>query len=131
MCSFSPNYKEIKLRSNRIPHEMLRVFRLSVMEFSELEKASDALQGKGVSLSNELRAYRSAINALTQMLKSFPTSLKDDTELLKSDSLSVNQRNAVVLRQTQKQIIVNNIVILGKLWENILISGELLGGVPV
>lgn len=128
----SPNYSSLKLKANRVPVELLRVFRLSVMEFSELEYVSQALQGKAVSLNNELRALRAGIRALTSMLQAFPTSLQDDTDLLATaDNLSVNQRNAVVLRKMQKEILVNNIVVLGKLWENILLSGELFGGVSI
>uniref|UniRef100_A0A6U1X1Q7 Rubisco LSMT substrate-binding domain-containing protein n=1 Tax=Vannella robusta TaxID=1487602 RepID=A0A6U1X1Q7_9EUKA len=127
-----PTYNNIKIRTNKVPVELLRVFRLSVMEFSELEYVNQALQGKAVSLTNEMRAFRSAIKALTSMLQAFPTSLQQDKELLESaESMSTNQRNAVVLRKTQKEILVNNIVVLGKMWENILLSGELFGSVAV
>ena len=101
------------------------------MDFSELEFAAEALQGKAVSLTNEMRSMRAAINALTSMLKTFATSVSQDVELLASEGLSVNQRNAVILRKTQKEILINNIVILGKMWENILLSGELFGGVAI
>jgi histone-lysine N-methyltransferase SETD3 len=126
-----PNYRSIKIRPNRIPVELLRVFRLASMEFSELERVADALQGKGVSLTNELRAYRAAISSLSSMLKSFNTTIEQDVEQLKSTELSNNVRNAIFLRKSHKEIITRNILILGKLWENILLSGELLGGVAV
>merc|ERR1712110_1047041 len=83
------------------------------------------------SLKNELRAYRAAIKALTEMLQSFPTSAQQDKELLANSELSNNQRSAIVLRKTQKELLVQNIVILSKMWENILLSGELFGGVAI
>jgi len=126
-----PNYKSIKIRPNKVPVELLRVFRLSVMEFGELELLNEALQGKGVTLKNELRAFRSAIRSLSGMLQTFDTTIAQDNELLASEGLSVNKRNAVVLRKTQKEVITNVILVLGKMWENILLSGELLGGVAI
>jgi hypothetical protein len=127
----SPNYKSIKIRPNKVPVELLRVFRLSVMEFGELEYINEALSGKGVSLKNELRAYRSAIRSLSGMLQTFETTIAQDNELLAAEDLSVNRRNAIILRKTQKEIITNVILVLGKMWENILLSGELLGGVAI
>merc|ERR1712137_53498 len=126
-----PQYSSLKIRANRVPLELLRVFRLSTMDFGELERVAEALQGKAVSLKNELRAYRAAIKALTEMLQSFPTSVQQDKELLANSELSNNQRSAIVLRKTQKELLVQNIVILSKMWENILLSGELFGGVAI
>jgi len=97
-----PAYKDIRLIPNRVPLALLRVFRLSVMEFSELEVVADALQGKSVSLVNELRSYRSAIGAISNLYRSYTSSIEEDYELLKTN-LSNRVRNAVIVRKGQKR----------------------------
>ena len=97
------------------------------MEFSELEVVADALQGKPVSLINELRSYRAAINALSTLYRSYQTTIEEDAELLKQSNLSARVRNAVVVRKGQKEILKNVILVLGKMWENILLEGKLNG----
>jgi len=121
-----PGYKDIRISANRVPLALLRVFRLSVMEFSELEVVADALQGKPVSLINELRSYRSAINSLSTLYRSYQTTIEDDAELLKTN-LAPRLRHAVVTRKGQKEILKNVILVLGKMWENILLEGKLNG----
>lgn len=105
------------------------------MEYAELEFVSQALEGKPVSLVNELRAMRASINALTSVLKSYSTTLAQDKELMENEEawnkLSVNVRNAVILRKSQKEILINNSLVLSKMWENILLSGELHGGIAI
>jgi len=121
-----PTYKDIRIFPNRVPLALLRVFRLSVMEFSELEVVADALQGKPVSLINELRSYRAAINSLSTLYRSYQTTIEEDAELLKT-KLPTRVRNAVIVRKGQKEILKNVILVLGKMWENILLEGKLNG----
>jgi len=125
-----PNYGTINIYPNRRPDALLRIFRLSVMEFKDLEYVEDALAGKPISLMNELKAYRAAISGLAQALQKFPTTIEEDTALLQTQ-LSAIERNAVIFRRSEKQILQNCILVLGKMWENILIEGQLPVGVPL
>jgi len=122
-----PAYKDIRIFPNRVPLALLRVFRLSVMEFSELEVVAEALQGKPVSLINELRSYRAAINALSTLYRSYQTTIEEDVEQLKQTNLSGRVRHAITVRKGQKEILKNVILVLGKMWENILLEGRLNG----
>lgn len=125
-----PNYGTITIQPNRRPDALLRIFRLSVMEFKDLEHVEDALAGKPISLMNELKAYRAAISGLAQALQKFPTTVEEDSALLQTE-LSAIERNAVIFRRSEKQILQNCILVLGKMWENILIEGQLPVGVPL
>jgi histone-lysine N-methyltransferase SETD3 len=120
-----PNYRNLIVRPNRRPDALLRVSRLSVMEFSELEYINDAIAGKPVTLINELRAYRGAISALTQSITSYPTTIQEDIELLEDESLTDIQRTAITFRKIEKEVTQNCVLVLGKLWENILLEGKL------
>jgi hypothetical protein len=51
--------------------------------------------------------------------------------LLQDATLSVNKRNAILLRKSEKEIIQNNILVMAKLWENILLEGAMPLGVPL
>lgn len=125
-----PNYGSITIQPNRRPDALLRVFRLSVMEFKDLEHVEDALVGKPISLMNELKAYRAAISGLAQALQKFPTTIEEDNALLQTE-LSGIERNAIIFRRSEKLILQNVILVLGKMWENILIEGQLPVGVPL
>lgn len=126
-----PNYKKLFIGRNTLPVALLRLFRLNVMDFSELEFVDRALQGQAVSLTNEVKAFRAAIQALAGMLKGYPTTIEEDAALLARDDVSDNVRAAVIVRKGQKEILRNNVLIIGKLWENILVSGKLFGDVAL
>jgi len=125
-----PNYGSIIIQPNRRPDALLRIFRLSVMEFKDLEHVEDALAGKPISLMNELKAFRAAISGLAQALQKFPTTVEEDTALLQTE-LSAIEHNAIIFRRSEKAILQNVILVLGKMWENILIEGQLPVGVPL
>jgi len=126
-----PNYETVVVFPNRRPDALLRLFRLSELDFKELEFIQNVLEGKPISLHNELKAYRSAISLLAQVLKSHTATVEQDNELLKSENLSAIERTAITFRRGQKLIVQNVILVLGKLWENILIEGQLPLGVPI
>ena len=82
----------------------------------DLDSLPDVLQGKRVSIENEFQAIRRSINSLKNVLASYPTSLEEDKALLRSDSLSDNIRNAVLLAKSQKQLLLENIKLLEDEW---------------
>eukprot|EP00168_Porphyra_purpurea_P001252 TRINITY_DN11581_c0_g1_i1.p2 TRINITY_DN11581_c0_g1~~TRINITY_DN11581_c0_g1_i1.p2 ORF type:complete len:429 (-),score=124.73 TRINITY_DN11581_c0_g1_i1:52-1338(-) len=126
-----PNYKKLFIGRNTLPVTLLRLFRLNVMDFSELEFVDRALRGQAVSLANEVKAFRAAIQSLAGMLKAYPTTIEEDAALLARDDISDNVRAAVIVRKGQKEILRNNVLMIGKLWENILVSGKLFGDVAL
>merc|ERR1712000_783392 len=119
----------------QIPNTLIAIHRLTLMDYKELEFVNDALQGKPISLINEFKAIRASIAALQGVLNAYPTTLTQDRDLMENEEewnkTSTNLKNAVILRSTQKEMVIKNMLILKKLWENILLSGELMGGVAV
>jgi len=126
-----PKYQVIVIRENHIPVELLRAFRLSVMEFSELDHVNKVLAGKGITLKNELRAYRAAIKAVSSVLDLFPSTEEEDLALGQSGTLTFNQQNALYLRIGERRIAQNVVMVIARLWENILLEGQLPGEVLV
>jgi hypothetical protein len=114
-----------------MPVELLRAFRLSVLEFSELEHVQRAIQGKAVSLKNELRAYRSAMKSLSAIVETYPTTEEEDLTVLQSGTLDANQQNALFLRVHERAIAKNVILVIAKMWENVLLDGQLFGEVAI
>lgn len=100
------------------------------MTACDLDKVELVLEGKGVDLHNELLAFRNAIGSLRNMILRFPTTVEEDEALLARDDLTANTRNAVLLRLSQKEIIADNILMLGRLWDVILLEGKFVGGLP-
>eukprot|EP01094_Clydonella_sp_ATCC50884_P025334 TRINITY_DN661_c0_g1_i1.p1 TRINITY_DN661_c0_g1~~TRINITY_DN661_c0_g1_i1.p1 ORF type:complete len:438 (+),score=137.05 TRINITY_DN661_c0_g1_i1:166-1314(+) len=126
-----PNYSSNRVFPNRRPDSLLRVFRLSQMKFSELEYINDALQMLPVTIENELRAYRSAMGNMQHMLAGYSTTIEQDQEVLDNPETPKRLRMATFLRQSEKKILKNQILVLGKMWENILVEGTLPHGVPI
>jgi len=126
-----PNYGTLRLVANHRPDALLRAFRIANIEFKDLEHTNDLLEGKPVSLVNELRAYRGAIAALTNLHNSYTTSVDEDTQLIESGTLTGNRRIAVIIRKSEKLILQNTVLVLAKLWENVLIEGTLPLGIAV
>jgi len=124
-----PNFNIVRLVPNHRPDTLLRAFRIANIDFDDLRHTADLLTGRPISLKNEALAYRTAIASLSNLFKAFPTSVEDDTKLLESN-LSANHRAAVLIRRSDKQIIENMVLVLAKLWENILLEGTLPLGVP-
>ena len=52
----------------------MRSFRLSLLEFKELEHLTEGLEGKPISLVNELKAYRGIITGLQNLYQAYGTS---------------------------------------------------------
>jgi len=126
-----PSYGTLRLVANHRPDALLRAFRIANVEFKDLEHTNELLEGKPISLLNELRAYRGAIAALTNLFNSYTTTVDEDTQLLESGTLSANRRAAVLVRRAEKTTIQNIVLVLAKMWENILIDGALPLGVAV
>jgi len=131
LTKLDPRYHSCKVFPNKRPDALLRVFRLSQMQFSELEYLNEALQGSPVTLENELRAYRAAIGAVQQMYAKYSTTVEQDQEVLDNPETSQRVKMATQVRMEEKQILNNLVLVLGKMWENILIEGTLPLGVPI
>jgi len=124
----NPNYNKISVKLNKVPHDLLRIFRIASLEFSELDLLGELLRYKPVSLENERKAFRSAIEALKRVVASYPTE-EDENALLSRADISDNGRNAIRLRMGEKEVFQTAIQTIRTLWNNILLDGELMGGV--
>ena len=80
------------------------------------------MQGKPVSLRNELEVYRTLVVACQQLLKRYRTSYQEDIELLKTE-LTHNVRNAVVLRKGEKETLLMTIDLVARMWDEFLLQG--------
>ena len=58
-----------------------------------------------ISIENERKVLQHAQAMAQKALGKYPTTLEEDTELLKSSSLTQNQRNCVLMRQGEKEIL--------------------------
>ena len=113
-----------------MPLALLRVFRLSVLKFSELDMVDDILKSKAVSLKNERLAFHEASNALRQLVAKYPSE-EEELALLAKDDLNYKQKSAIRLRLENQRVFKNAISTLQTLWKNILIDGHLLNDVSI
>ena len=60
--------------------------------------------------------------ACQQLLKRYKTSYQEDVELLKGE-LSVNKRNAVVMRKGEKETLLLTIDLVSRMWDQFLVQG--------
>jgi protein-histidine N-methyltransferase len=67
--------------------------------------AGPAISVPPISRRNERAALEALQHACTAALRGFDTTLGEDEELLKSPSLTTNQRNAIVVRQGEKRVL--------------------------
>jgi len=123
-----PAFNLVRLVPNYRPDGLLRAFRIANMDFDDLKHTSELIAGRPISLKNEAMAYRTAIASLSNLFKAFPTSVEEDSKLLEGE-LTPNRRAAILIRRSDKQIIQNTVLVLAKLWENILLEGTLPMGV--
>ena len=59
---------------------------------------------RAISYKNEQSVHYSLLEMFSVQLAKYPTSLEEDMEILKSESLTSNQRNAVLFRVGEKEI---------------------------
>lgn len=59
-----------------------------------------------LSRANEIQVWQAVKTICTDYLNEYPTTLDQDIELLKDDSLTFNQRNCVLFRSGEKEILV-------------------------
>jgi hypothetical protein len=83
-------YSEVAIAKNRRPDRLLRTYRLSLLEFKELEFLAEAMEGKPISLANELKSYRGIISGLQSLLQSYATTEAVCTTHTHTHSLSLS-----------------------------------------
>jgi protein-histidine N-methyltransferase len=57
------------------------------------------------SIENEIGAWRLIDQAATATLKGYSTSILEDIQLLKDQNLTTNQRNCIIYRKSEKEIL--------------------------
>jgi len=101
---------------------LLAAMRIQALRPNEFERYTRAFRGQAVSLRNELEVYRTLVVACQQLLKRYKTSYQEDVELLKGE-LSVNKRNAVVMRKGEKETLLLTIDLVSRMWDQFLVQG--------
>lgn len=123
------NFKRVIIRQGN-PHELLRVFRISVLNFSDMDHLDQLIAFKAISIDNEVKAMRNALYALKKIIQGYP-SLDSELALLERNDLNSKQKLAIRLRMGEKEILENTIEDIQTMWKNILINGELFGGAKI
>jgi hypothetical protein len=95
------------LKKDEIPANLifaLRIYHITIYDSSE---AREALDGKVISVQNEIAVCETIINLCENALDEMPHSVKEDNELIKNYGNSLDKKlyNAVVLRRSEKVIL--------------------------
>ena len=85
---------------------MLIFFRLSLLDNFEENSVHSILNGSKLDNSLEIDAVKAVIEFLQKKENQFTTTIETDNKILQSDSISTNMKHAVILRKTQKQILL-------------------------
>eukprot|EP00735_Rhodelphis_limneticus_P005273 TRINITY_DN17046_c0_g1::TRINITY_DN17046_c0_g1_i1::g.20973::m.20973 TRINITY_DN17046_c0_g1::TRINITY_DN17046_c0_g1_i1::g.20973 ORF type:complete len:434 (+),score=148.97,sp/B0VX69/SETD3_CALJA/30.05/4e-46,Rubis-subs-bind/PF09273.6/2.9e-19 TRINITY_DN17046_c0_g1_i1:29-1303(+) len=114
-----------RLAPSGLPLDLLQAVRVQLMKASEMDRFDHVFTGKGyISLDNELAAYRQILSAADTLIAAYPTSLKDDVEMLqKQTDMAYRKKLAVYLRATEKAILRRTMETVALLWHRILIDG--------
>jgi len=84
----------------------LRIAHATLEELLPLTKLQDVTIIDTLNIHNEARVMQAIARASTDILKSFDTTLEKDNKLLEDDkALTMNQRNCVVMRRGEKEIL--------------------------
>jgi len=84
----------------------LRIAHATIEELLPLAKLQDVTIIDPINIQNEARVMQVLAQQAEEVLKTFDTSLDEDNKLLEDDkSLTMNQRNCVVMRRGEKEIL--------------------------
>jgi len=97
---------EHKERCTKKCMSFLRIAHASIEELLPLTKLQDVTIIDPINIHNEARVMQVVAQACQDTLKIFDTTLEEDNGLLDSDkALTMNQRNCVVMRRGEKEIL--------------------------
>jgi len=97
---------EHKERCTKKCVSFLRVAHASIEELLPITKIQDVTIIDPISPQNEFRVMQAMSKASEETLKTFDTTLDQDNKLLEEDKgLTMNQRNCVVMRRGEKEVL--------------------------
>jgi len=112
-------------RKGKIPRDLLTSLRVHTMKPSEFDSFKQLENGKRLSLQNELDVSREVLLTCQKSLRAFPTSVKEDDEiLLMPGGLDRRKAYAVLYRRSEKLVYIEAMHAITERWNNILFSGE-------
>jgi len=94
---------------NPISEELIKFLRIFVIQNeSDLDKAQELItENKPISTENELRLYSLLGIKLMQTLEQYPTTLEEDRELLRNDTIEHYEKHLRRLLISEKEILQN------------------------
>jgi len=93
-----------ELTEKAIPEDLIYALRVYHVSVFDVDSMNLALQNQPVSLQNEKKVAQTLIDLCQSTLRNYPTSAKQDKELLHT-TLSPHHNNAVRLRRAEKKIL--------------------------
>eukprot|EP00012_Vannella_robusta_P007592 CAMPEP_0206193744 /NCGR_PEP_ID=MMETSP0166-20121206/6759_1 /ASSEMBLY_ACC=CAM_ASM_000260 /TAXON_ID=95228 /ORGANISM="Vannella robusta, Strain DIVA3 518/3/11/1/6" /LENGTH=356 /DNA_ID=CAMNT_0053610535 /DNA_START=508 /DNA_END=1574 /DNA_ORIENTATION=- len=106
LLSKYPSYKVSSLTAHTVPEALLLFTRLSTLTLLDIEQVHAILEGQTCQSDKELIAVRAAVKIISAKLKSFPKVINN------CGILSLNNKNAKILQETQIQILRQNVMLL-------------------
>jgi len=103
------NGQTFKIKANEISPDLifaLRIYHTNIFDFEDID---NAFKNKIVSSQNELKVAQMLVDLCLETLKSYPTTSREDKDLLKTQTLTRRQRNAVILRRGEKKILTQTL----------------------
>ncbi len=112
-------------RKGKIPRDLLTSLRVHTMKPSEFDSFKRLESGRLLSLQNELDVSREVLLTCQKSLQAFPTSVKEDDEiLLMPGGLDRRKAYAVLYRRSEKLVYIEAMHAITESWNNILFSGD-------
>ena len=112
-------------RKGQIPKDLITSLRVHTMKPSEFDNFKELEKDKPLSLQNELDVSRELLLACQKSLQAFPTSVKEDDELLHHPGgLPRRKAYAVLYRRSEKLVYIEAMHAISESWNSILFSGD-------
>jgi hypothetical protein len=105
---------------NEYPRDLIAAIRISCLSAVDLEDPqliAAAIEKEKVHATNERFALMTLLGLAQKLLAEYPTSIEEDARLLNSHSLTYNQRAAVIVRKSEKEILMDLINRLANILE--------------
>ena len=112
-------------RKGKIPKDLLTSLRVHTMKPSEFDDYKTLEGNKALNLQNELQASREVLLACQKSLQSFPTTVKEDDELLlQPGGLERRKAYAILYRRGEKLVYIEAMHAITENWNSILFAGD-------
>ena len=120
----SPDRPFLLQRRGKIPQDLITTLRVHTMKPSEFDDFKELERNNALSLQNELAVSREILLVCQKSLQAFPTSVKEDDQLLLQDNqLPPRLANAIMYRRSEKLVYIEAMTAISDNWNNILFAG--------